>query len=157
MEPDFRILQEKKLVGMRRSMSLAQDQTPELFRLFMPRRKEIKNPANADIIAMLVYDPALDFKHFTPHTNFEKWAAVEVKNFEAVPEGMETFTLPGGLHAVFLRKGNADTVQYIFSQWLPGSNYIPDKRPHFAVMGERYKGNDPDSEEEIWIPVKPKS
>jgi AraC family transcriptional regulator len=30
-----------------------------------------------------------------------------------------------------------------------------DQRPHVEVMGEKYKNNDPDSEEEIWIPIKP--
>lgn len=27
---------------------------------------------------------------------------------------------------------------------------------HFEIIGERHKNNDNDSEEEIWIPVKPK-
>jgi AraC family transcriptional regulator len=32
-----------------------------------------------------------------------------------------------------------------------------DGRPYFALMGEKYKGEQPDSEEEFWVPVKPKS
>lgn len=45
----------------------------------------------------------------------------------------------------------------IFTQWLPANAYMVDDRPHFAVMGAKYKHNDPESEEEIWIPVKTRS
>ena len=34
--------------------------------------------------------------------------------------------------------------------------YILDNRPHFEVLGGKYKNNDSNSEEEIWIPVKQK-
>ena len=58
----------------------------------------------------------------------------------------------------FLHRGPASegmkTYQYIFQTWLPVSGYRLDDRPHFAVMGEKYKKEDPDSEEEIWVPVK---
>jgi AraC family transcriptional regulator len=46
--------------------------------------------------------------------------------------------------------------QYIFNSWLPGSGYRLDNRPHFAVMGEKYKNDDPNSEEELCVPVKEK-
>ena len=46
--------------------------------------------------------------------------------------------------------------QYIFSEWIPQSDYSVDDRPHFEVLGAKYKNNDPDSEEEIWIPIKKK-
>ena len=36
----------------------------------------------------------------------------------------------------------------------PKSKYELDKRPHFALMGEEYKNEDPDSEEELWFPIK---
>jgi AraC family transcriptional regulator len=71
---------------------------------------------------------------------------------------METFTLKAGLYAVFLHKGAAvtatETFQHIFGIWLPKSEYILDNRPHFEILGEKYKNNDPSSEEEIWIPIK---
>jgi AraC family transcriptional regulator len=41
-----------------------------------------------------------------------------------------------------------------FSTWLPDSEYRLDVRPHFEVLGEKYKNDDPESEEEIWIPIK---
>ncbi|MGZ3847072.1 MAG: GyrI-like domain-containing protein, partial [Flavisolibacter sp.] len=77
-----------------------------------------------------------------------------------VPEGMESFVLNGGLYAVFDYQGlNTDNriFIYIFRDWLPNSEYELDDRPQFEVLGEKYKNNDPDSQEEIWIPVKLKN
>ena len=34
------------------------------------------------------------------------------------------------------------------------SEYEFDNRPQFEILGEKYKNNAPDSEEEIWIPIK---
>jgi len=47
-------------------------------------------------------------------------------------------------------------MNYIMSQWLPNSKYILDHRPHFELLGAKYKNNSPDSEEEVWIPIKEK-
>lgn len=123
----------------------------------MPRRKEIKNHLSTDLFSMQVYDKNYDFKNFDLHAKFEKWAAIEVSDFNDVPSGMETFVLPEGLYAVFIHKGPASegerTFRYIFQEWLPGSGYQLDDRPHFEILGDKYKTDDPQSEEEVWIPV----
>lgn len=161
LTPRIELLHEKKLMGKRLRMNLANNRTPELWRGFMPRRKEIKNAVSTYLISMQVHDPHLDFKDFTMETEHDKWATIEVHNFEEVPEGMETFILPAGLYAVFLYKGAAsafrDTFTYIFHTWLPQSEYELDKRPHFELIGEKYKNEDPESEEEIWVPIRRKS
>jgi AraC family transcriptional regulator len=67
--------------------------------------------------------------------------------------------LTGGLYAVFDYKGlstDNSIFQFIFGTWLPSSEYDLDDRPHFEVLGNKYKNNDPTSEEEIWIPIKMK-
>ncbi len=160
MVPRIEILAEKRLIGMRLSMSLANNKTFELWRSFMPRRKEIQNNLTSEFISMQVYEPSYNFENFDLNASFEKWAVIEVPNFETIPNGMETFVLPSGLYAVFEFKGDVSiavqTFQYIFQTWLPNSEYNLDARPHFEVLGEKYKNNDPNSEEEIWIPIKSK-
>ena len=158
MTPRIETTVERKLVGKRTTMSLVNNRTSDLWKDFMPRRKEIINVVTNGFISMTVYRPA-HFIDFKPTNEFEKWAAVEVSNFETVPKGMETFVLQGGLYAVFDYKGSSNDptiFQYIFGTWLPNSKYIVDNRPHFEVLGEKYKNNDPTSEEEIWIPIKQK-
>ena len=124
----------------------------------MPRRKEIQQSVGTELYSIEIY-PSTYFTNFSLAKEFEKWAAVEVSDF-TVPNELETLICPKGLYAVFIHKGPASegpkTYQYILMNWLPSSGYQVDLRPHFAVMGEKYKREDPSSEEELWIPVKPK-
>jgi AraC family transcriptional regulator len=156
MEPKIQTLAEKKLIGKRMWMSLSNNKTGELWKSFMQRRKEIKNNIGSDLYSMQMYDPSY-FTNFNPQSEFEKWAAIEVVDFNVIPEGMESFTLQGGQYAVFFYKGPVSSgpkiFQYIFGTWLPKSEFILDHRPHFELLGEKYKNEDPDSEEEIWIPI----
>ena len=156
MEPRLETINEKKLIGKRLRMSVNNDRTFELWRSFMPRRKEITNAVNSDLINMRVYDPNLTLKDLNLDTEMDKWASVEVADFDTVPEDMETHTINGGLYAVFDFKGTGDPYTFIFGTWLPNSKYTLDNREHFDVLGAKYKGNDPDSEEELWIPIKQK-
>jgi AraC family transcriptional regulator len=158
MTPRIEFLSEKKLVGQHVTMSLADNKTGQLWSSFMPRRREIVNAVNKDLISMQVYDNSLYFNALNPHAAFEKWAAVEVSDFDNVPDGMEVFTLSAGLYAVFPYKGDARGAAAFFNQiftvWLPNSDYALADRPHFEVLDERYKNNQPDSEEDVWIPIK---
>ncbi len=144
------------LIGTSLPMSITNNRTSELWRSFMPRRHELSNVLSSDLISMQIYDSNY-FKAFNPTNTFTKWAAAEVSGFDAVPEGMSTIVIPDGMYAVFDYKGSSadpSIFQYIFSQWLPQSGYHLDNRPHFEVLGKNYRNNDPESEEEIWIPVK---
>lgn len=158
MESRIETLKAKKLVGKRLKMSVAHDKTTELWKSFMPERNNIKNRPGNDLICVQVYDPAINFKDFNEDTEFEKWAAAEVSEYDEIPAGMEPLAIPAGLYAVFLYKGAAndfgETFHFIFGKWLPASIYDLDTRPHFQILGEKYKNNDPASEEEVWIPLK---
>ena len=156
MTPRIEVLGELKLVGLRMTMSISTNKTRELWQNFIRRRKDISNTVGSTLYSIQLYDESY-FRTFNPHSSFEKLAATEVTNFDAVPAEMEAFTLPSGLYAVFLHKGAGATApttfNYIFSTWLPDSEYVLDNRPHFEVLGENYKNDDPESEEEIWIPI----
>ena len=157
MTPRIESTIERKLIGIRLEMTFAANKTMELWKGFMPRQNEIKNRVNEDLISMQVYNEAFSFSHFDVNAPFGKWAVAEVSSFDNIPYEMECFTLYAGLYAVFEYKGlNTDTsiFQYIFGTWLPLSDYVLDNRPHFEILGAKYKNNDPESEEEIWIPIK---
>ncbi|MBI1938481.1 MAG: GyrI-like domain-containing protein [Ignavibacteriales bacterium] len=160
MLPRIETLSEKKLVGMKKQMAFANNKTIELWKIFMPRLNEIRNSIRTKLFSAEVYGTPLFFQNFNPSSEFEKWAAVEVTELGIVPDEMETLILPAGIYAVFIHKGPASegqkTYEHIFNNWLPNSDFTLDNRPHFALMGEKYKNDDPNSEEEIWIPVKTK-
>lgn len=156
-QPRFVTRAETKLIGMHITANLVNNRIGELWRNFMSLKKHINNSISSDLFSLSVYDPEY-FKTFNPARNFEKWALTEVTDFSHVPSGMETFTLPNGMYTVFAHKGSHEdmrTFQYIFSTWLPQAPYVLDDRPHFEILGHKYKHGSPDSEEEIWIPVKP--
>lgn len=158
MTPRIVTANEKKLIGKRLIMSFADYKVSELWKNFMPRREEINNSISNDLISMTVYNPT-HFLNFSPSNEFEKWAVTEVSDFDNVPSGMETFILTGELYAVFDYKGlNTDhsIFRYIYGEWIPRSDYDLDNRPHFEILGDKYKNGDPESEEEIWIPIKRK-
>lgn len=155
MEPRIEWIAERKIVGKRMIMSLAGFQPAKLWSSFMPGRESILNRIGTDLLSVSIYKPGY-FSDFSPANTFEKWAAVEVSGFDSVPEGMERFTIPEGSYAVFDYKGAGDDnriFSFIFGEWIPSSEYEVDNRPHFEVLGPKFRNNDPGSEEEIWIPV----
>ena len=158
MTPRIENINEKKLIGKRLNMSFANDKTADLWKAFMPVRHAIKNHVGTDLYSLQVYAPGF-FNPFDPAAEFVKWAAIGVSDFNIVPDEMEPFTLSAGLYAVFLYKGEGGRAatkifQYIFETWLPNSGYLLDDRPHFELLGAKFQNAHPDSEEEIWIPLK---
>ena len=160
MTPRIETLPATKLIGKKLTTSFADDKTFELWRSFSPRKKEIKNSLNDNLYSVEIYPNTSFYQNFDPTQAFEKWAAIAVSKIEEIPEGMETLALPKGEYAVFHYKGKPsevmETFKYIYGEWLPNSEYAMDDRPFFALMGAKYKGEHPDSEEEFWIPIKKK-
>ena len=150
--------EERKLAGMHLAMSLQHNRTIDLWRSFMPRKSDISNKLTNNLFSLQVYPPSYSFQNFDPAAQFVKWAAVEVADFAMLPVGIDAFVLPAGQYAVFLHKGPASegekTFRYIFETWLPSSGYVLDDRPHFEILGAKYRNDSPGSEEEVWIPVK---
>ena len=156
--PTIQEVKEKKLVGLSVTTSFLNDQTSNLWKKFMPSKNEILNKISDNFYSMGVYPPNF-FRNFDPSNEFVRWAAAEVKEFDTLPIGFQKCIIPQGMYAVIDYKGlNTDNsiYEFIYSQWLPQSEFILDQRPHFEILGKNYKNGDPDSEELIFIPVKPK-
>jgi len=149
----------RKLIGKKVLMSLSEDKTFALWSSFMPVRKYIQAPIGTDLYSVKVYDPSY-FTGYFPDALFEKWAAVEVEGYACITDRFECLTLSGGLYAVFRYRGSSqaagETYRFIYMDWLQNSGYVLDNRPHFEILGDKYKNNDPASEEDIYIPVNPK-
>lgn len=155
MKPTIKIFPETKFIGKNLSFTYADYRAFELWSSFMPRRKEIQNALGTDLFNIQINPENFDFN---PQTKFVKWAVVPVSDFDFIPEGMQSLIIEEGLYAVFNHIGDVskarETFGYIFGVWLPNSEYELDNRPQFEILGEKYKNNAADSEEEIWIPIK---
>ncbi|WP_422358771.1 GyrI-like domain-containing protein [Reichenbachiella sp.] len=150
----------KILVGMSMEMTyMTNSLTGKLWGTFMPRRNEIVGAVSSDKYSLQKFETGFDWRLADENTCFVKWAAMEVKSKDEVPRGMEVLDLEGGLYAVFIHKGLSSefpqTLQYILGEWMPTSGYEPDgSRPQYELLGEKYMNNHPDSEEEVWFPIK---
>jgi AraC family transcriptional regulator len=158
MIPEIKTSSTKLLVGKTLEMTLTEDKTPILWQSFMPQRAAIGHKVSAELISMRIYNEPFRAGDLTQ--KFNKWAAVEVTSINTIPPNFKSYVVPKGLYAVFQYKGlNTDprVFIYIYGTWLPNSKYEIDERPHFEILGEKYKNGSPDSEEEIWIPIKLKN
>lgn len=155
MNPQIKTFPATRFIGKNLKFTYADYRAFELWSGFMPRRREIQNAIGVELYSIQVNPVGFSFGR---NEYFSKWAAVAVTTFEFIPDGMETLEIQEGLYAVFHYKGNqsgaAAFFNMIFSEWLPNSEYQLDYRPHFEILGEKYKNGDPDSEEDIWIPIK---
>lgn len=156
----FRIetIPSKKLVGFMAEITMLTNTTALLWKNLMPRQKEIVNRGGSHLYSMQIYTSKLDWNTFTPKTRFQNWATLEVSTFENLPADMKTHTLTGGMYAVFDYKGTPANIESfakkVFGEIIPQSKYEVDEREHFQLLGEKYKRDSEDSEEEFWIPIK---
>ena len=155
MQPEFEIITTKKLVGLSKNMSMADNKTLELFSTFMPKKKEIANAVGTFVYDLRVF-PKDYFLAFNPAMSFKKYALVEVTDYIELHEQMEQFTLEGGKYAVFTHRGKSadfEVFEYIFTKWLPKSDYQLDDRPHFEKLIGNKNNSHSENYELIYIPV----
>lgn len=158
MEVRIRSVEAFILIGCKLRMSISTDQTPQLWKEFMPRRNQILKQTGTHFYSVQVFDNLDYFKTNKPNKTFEKWAAMRSESKDFIPTKMESCEIPKGEYAVFSYQGKPseafEAFEHIFEVWVPKSIYTLDNRPHFTLMGEKYLGEDPRSEEEIWIPIR---
>lgn len=154
--PTIKNVEQILLVGIAAQMSYIDNQTQKLWETFIPLSKKINHKLTNDFYSLQIF-PDNFFKAFNPTLEFEKWALVPVTETEGNIEPCKSFILQGGLYAVFHHKGiDTSIFQRIYGEWIPQSHYQLDNRPHFEILGEKYKKGSSDSEEDIYIPICPR-
>ncbi|MDN3595718.1 GyrI-like domain-containing protein [Zunongwangia endophytica] len=158
LDPKITKTQGFSLVGIATEMSFAENKTAKLWQEFIPLKMANFGKKQVDLYSVEVYKDLSFFSNFDPKQTFMKWAAIRKEDIEKIPSEFTTLEVPEGKYAIFTYKGSSteapQSYQQIFQHWLPASGFQLDDRPHFAIMGEKYKNNDPTSEEEIWIPIQ---
>ncbi len=159
LKPQIITVKKFHLVGMKTSLTFYNNSPVALWQQFMPRKKEIQNIYKDELFSVQTY-PTSYFESFNPESAFTILASTRVK-FESlkVPDGMEHFIIQEGLYAKFTLTGmNIQALMNsIITEWLPKSGFQIANRPHFQLMDKRYKHNQDDSEEDVYIPITPNS
>lgn len=157
LQPAILNLNSVNLTGISAEMSLpeSQIQIPALWGNLRRKLKQFFSNDPDFFYSVNVY-PEDYFENFNPATPFTKYALVPAEYAGELDLGWETFSLPGGLYAVFNHKGpDISIFNYIYSQWLPQSGFMLDNRPHFEKLPADYIPGHPESAEEIYIPIRP--
>ncbi len=156
MTPEIKDIEPITLVGVCVKTTLATDNPVSYWRPFKMQLGEIESALTEQFYSVSIMDMVRG--PFTPQTEFEKWAAVEVKEVKDFPTDMQVLVIPKGKYAVFTHRGLASnypiTARYIYGEWIPNSEYEIDNRPHFMVMHKDYRPNDENATELVYIPIK---
>ncbi len=157
MEPKFVEREKITLVGLPFYGEPSGGQFGQSWHRFMQHGQQVPNRLDAKVgYGVEIYGPEFPEEH-----KWHYFPSVEVSNLEDVPINLFVKTLPAAKYAVFTAKGGlvklGETFQYAYMTWLPASEYEVAFPFDFEYYDERFHGDAPESEVDIYIPVKPKA
>jgi AraC family transcriptional regulator len=155
MEPRIVEKPEINLVGMVFYGEPSSGEFAKTWDRFMQHEDELPRRSNTtDHYGLEFYTKDMEQTH--------KWfymACVPVDNLEIIPIRMVAKRLPASTYAVYTVKGGLKNLgegfRYVYDIWLPSSSYQVAHPFDFELYQEgRFKGDEQDSEIDIYIPVK---
>ncbi len=140
--PEIHTIDQQFFVGMKTSYygidsekNNLSEKVMGLWDSFLPRMSEIKNAVpniGYGIIEQTANDAEL----------LNYYSVAKVNTIDVLPEHMMSLALPAQQYATFEHKGNPrqldNTVNYIYSTWLPQSNYRHTNAADIELYGEEY-------------------
>jgi len=131
----------------------------KLWKQFGPRIPDIENGI-ADIKVGFIDDLIFLKKPHIYDDSVYFAACISVSNPEALPKGLSVFCLPKGLYAIFSYRGYHEPTQYmidyVYSTWLPKSNFERNDGPEWTCLDHRNQPLDPKNSEVLYyLPIRP--
>jgi AraC family transcriptional regulator len=146
------------LIGLRELMDeQAAQKIPLLWQELQNHRSLFPRPPSSINYGLCIHLSGYEYSYM---------AAWAVEDFDELPEGLSPHIIPSQHYAVFNHPGHVSairsTMDFIFNQWLPQSDFVHAATQANAVhFFERYgEGFNPQTGEgdiEIWLPVNAKS
>jgi len=156
MEPEIVTRPEMKVVGTPHQYQELDLNVEMLWFDFQHKVNQISNRLGSE--AFGIYE---EYFETEDSLGFSYICAVEVSDFDDVPEGMISRIIPEQMYAVFRHKGSIsslpETLKYIWGSWLPKSNYEYVEKPDFELYSPGIQPEDPDHIISLCIPVSKKS
>lgn len=138
------------VVGMMVRGKAESNEIPQMWEALNPRVREIQDRTGDDV----AYGISTNMDEQTGE--FDYIGGFEVGRVHEIPEGMIRFEVPGGNYAVFRttlpRIG--DTFMHAYRTWAPQSGYELTGGPDFELYGEEFDPRNPDSEFDVYIPIR---
>jgi AraC family transcriptional regulator len=155
VEPVIVELDAMTVVGIQTLFSMKCNLIPVLWERFASRMQEIENVARENVALEVSYDMQGEVDEQT----FFVLTGLIVSSVADVPEGMTYKHIPAHRYALFIHYGPIsqiyDTYDCIYNKLLPRSAYEVDEQAcTIEWYDERFKMDSPDSEYDIYVPVK---
>lgn len=154
-------LPDLKMAGLRCTTSLRDNVVPQLWGQFMAIRDQVPHQKAGGLGLGVCEACSEENSLLSMNENivFSEVAGVEVDSFEGLPEHFAAKIVKGGRYAVFTHKGSLDglrkTFEYIWGTWVFNTKEVLDDREDFEGYDGRFYGSDhPDSEMDIYIPIR---
>lgn len=150
IKPTIVLEKEFHIIGLKKTVKPGDALIRNLWHEFNKRKSEIKSIITYEnVLGLCEYIPDI-----TDESEFEYITGVEVTDYNHIPDGMITKTIPLSKYAVFTHRGKVEemkrTYNMIYGMWLPLSGY------ELAEMDtiEIYSTNNQDGWLDIYIPLK---
>ncbi len=149
--PKIVLEKEFKIVGIKKTVKPGNALIRNLWDEFILRKSEIGNVIKKDdILGICEYMP-----NITDESEFEYIAGIEVADYNNIPDGMLSKTIPHSKYAVFTHKGKMNelktTYNNIYGRWLPLSG---NELAEMDTIELYSLNNNQDSTLDIYIPIK---
>lgn len=154
--PEFILLEETRIAGLRGTTSLSDNRLPSLWEQFLRCHVGLFSSAG---VGYGICETQRTVYASDGDVSFSVMVGSPVKESGHLPKELDLKTLRAGKYAVFTHQGTFANLfksyQYIFGTWLPASKEELDDREDFELYERRpLSFDDPDNIVKICIPVK---
>ncbi|MEH6836918.1 MULTISPECIES: AraC family transcriptional regulator [Falsihalocynthiibacter] len=155
MEPNIVVRSEVRVIGTARQYTEEDLDMDTLWSAFREEVVHISNRVGRD--AFGIYE---EYQESEDGVGFSYICAVEVSDFDNIPDGMIARVIPSHLYAVFQHEGPVsslpETMKYIWGSWLPKSDYEYVEKPDFELYSPDAQPKGADKTLFLHIPVSRK-
>lgn len=150
IKPAIVLEKEFHVVGLKKTVKPGDALIRSLWQEFSHRKSEINGIMNREsVLGICEYMPDI-----TDESEFEYITGAEVTDYDYIPDGMISKTIPLSKYAVFTHRGNVEdmktTYNMIYGMWLPVSGYELAEKDTIEI----YSANGGDNWLNIYIPLK---
>jgi AraC family transcriptional regulator len=150
IKPAIVLEKEFHVVGLKKTVKPGDALIRSLWQEFSLRKSEINGIMNREsVLGICEYMPDI-----TDESEFEYITGAEVTDYDYIPDGMISKTIPLSKYAVFTHRGNVEdmktTYNMIYGMWLPVSGYELAEKDTIEI----YSANGGDNWLNIYIPLK---
>ncbi|MEP1555037.1 effector binding domain-containing protein, partial [Paraglaciecola sp.] len=144
-----------EVIGIESEQTNIAEKLPALWESFMPRLPEIKHKVEGTCYGIITIE-----ENSESQQKLFYMSCIEVSQLSSIPDSMVSITLPAQQYAEFTHRGQVNTdhfnqtISYIYSSWLLGSNMKHTYGPDVETYGPEFNYQSDDSIVYYAVPIE---